>query len=179
MAPAVQRGFTIPTGIATDSAGNVYVADSDNYTIRKITPRRGVVTTLAGLAGNTGTADGTGSAARFSGPRAVAVDANGNIFVADYGANMVRKITAGGVVTTIGGIAYNSGSTDGLNGTSKFYNPNGIAVDNAGNVFVADSGDNAIRKITPVGTNWLTSTIGGSTVLQRKCRWRRHGGAVQ
>ncbi len=153
--------FYRPYGIATDRAGNIYVADSDNYTIRKITPA-GVVTTLAGLAGNTGSADGTGSAARFSGPRAVAVDANDNIFVADYSANTVRKITAAGVVTTIGGIPSFSGNTDGLNGTSKFYNPSGIAVDNAGNVFVSNSGDNVIRKITPVGTNWLTSTIGGA-----------------
>jgi sugar lactone lactonase YvrE len=88
-----------PSGIAVDGAGNLYVADSNNYTIRKIAPT-GVVSTLAGLAGVRGNVDGTGSAARFSSPNSVAVDAAGNVYVSDTVNNAIRKITPAGVVTT-------------------------------------------------------------------------------
>ena len=93
MAPAARRGL-IPYGVAVDSAGNVYVADTSNHTIRKVTPA-GVVTTLAGLAGNSGSADGTGSAARFYLPCGVAVDSAGNVYVADTGNHTIRKVTPG------------------------------------------------------------------------------------
>src|SRR6266581_5072188 len=82
--------FDYPWGMATDSSGNVYVADTYNYTIRKITPA-GVVTTLAGLAGSSGSADGTGSAARFNRPSGVATDSSGNVYVADYGNSTIRR----------------------------------------------------------------------------------------
>jgi len=87
-----------------DGAGNVFVADSGNSTIRKITPG-GVVTTLAGTAGSSGSADGTGAAAPFNEPVGVAVDGSGNVFVADTGNNAIRKISTAGVVTTIVGVA--------------------------------------------------------------------------
>src|SRR6266487_3128445 len=96
--------FYFPQGVATDTSGNVYVADTFNYTIRKITPA-GVVTTLAGLAGFPGSADGTGSAARFSSPIGVATDSSGNVYVADSGNNTIRQITPAGVVTTLAGLA--------------------------------------------------------------------------
>jgi hypothetical protein len=137
--------FVYPTGVAEDSAGNVYVADNNNSTIRKVTAG-GVVTTLAGLAGSSGSADGTGSAARFNGPLGVAVDNAGNVYVADAGNSTIRKVTAGGVVTTLAGFAGSSGSADGTGSAARFYIPRGVAVDSAGNVFVADGGNNTIRK---------------------------------
>src|ERR1035437_7831365 len=93
--PGSLARFRSPTGVAVDSAGNVYVADYQNHTIRKVTPG-GVVTTLAGLAGSHGSADGTGSAARFCFPWGVAVDSAGNVFVADSLNHTIRKVTPGG-----------------------------------------------------------------------------------
>jgi streptogramin lyase len=94
--------FSSPQGVATDSDGNVYVADTGNSTIRKITST-GVVTTLAGIAGMTGSTDGVGAAARFNSPVGVAVDGAGNVYVADTGNDLIRKITPSGAVTTIVG----------------------------------------------------------------------------
>src|SRR5262249_15262953 len=91
-----------PVGVASDSAGNVYVADTGNDTIRKITPA-GMVTTLAGMAGTTGSSDGTGAAASFNGPQGVATDSAGNVYVADTGNSTIRKISSAGVVTTVVG----------------------------------------------------------------------------
>jgi len=90
--------------VATDSAGNVYVADTDNQTIRKITPA-GVVSTLAGMPGTTGSANGTGTAARFNYPTGVATDSAGNVYVADNSNHTIRKITPAGVVSTLVGVA--------------------------------------------------------------------------
>ena len=105
--------------MAVDGSGNVYVADTNNYTIRKITPA-GVVSTLAGLAGTSGSADGTGSAARFNYPHGVAVDSSGNVYVADSGNNTIRKITPAGVVSTLAGLAGSSGSADGTGSAARF-----------------------------------------------------------
>src|SRR6266852_3937063 len=116
--------FNSPRGVATDSSGNVYVADIFNNTIRKITPA-GVVTTLAGLAGSGGSADGTGSAARFYLPYGVATDSSGNVYVADTSNNTIRKITPAGVVTTLAGLAGVTGSADGTGSAARCYNPSG------------------------------------------------------
>jgi sugar lactone lactonase YvrE len=143
-----------PCGVAVDSAGNEYVADAGHHTIRKVTPG-GVVTTLAGLNqydvfGNPvgGSADGTGSAARFGLPFGVAVDSAGNVYVADLGNQTIRKVTPGGVVTTLAGLAgtFTYGSVDGTGSTVRFYGPVGVAVDSAGNVYVADTYNNTIRR---------------------------------
>ncbi len=150
--------FDLPQGVAVDSAGNVYVADSGNNTIRKVTPG-GVVTTLAGLAGNSGSADGTGGAARFNGPWRVAVDSAGNVYVADSDNNTIRKVTPGGEVTTLAGLAGSYGSADGPGSAARFSQPAGVAVDSADNVYVADTGNSTIRKVTPGGV--VTTLAGG------------------
>jgi uncharacterized repeat protein (TIGR01451 family) len=150
--------FQYPYGVAADKAGNVYVADTSNNTIRKITSA-GVVTTLAGMAGVIGSADGTGSAARFYYPYAVAVDASGNVYVADTYSFTVRKITPVGVVTTLAGLAGSSGYIDGTGIGARFGYLYGIAVDSAGNVYVPDSGYNTVRKITPAG---IVTTLAGT-----------------
>jgi streptogramin lyase len=137
--------FYYPVGVAVDASGNVYVADAGNNLIRKITSG-GVVTTLAGT-GSAGADNGTGTAASFSNPIGVWVDASGNVYVADEYNNLIRKITSGGVVTTLAG----SGSAGAGNGTgtaASFYSPTGVAVDTSGNVYVADANNNLIRKIT-------------------------------
>jgi sugar lactone lactonase YvrE len=151
--------FDVPQSLAVDGAGNIYVADTGNSTIRKIT-NGGVVSTLAGLAGTVGSSDGTGSAARFFVPSGVAVDGAGNVYVADSANNTIRKITPGGVVSTLAGLAGtgNSGRNDGTGSAARFFQPKGVAVDSAGNVYVADSYNDAIRKITPKG---VVSTLAG------------------
>jgi streptogramin lyase len=148
--------FNEPAGLAVDAAGNVYVADQGNNSIRKITSA-GVVSTLAG-SGTIGATNGTGKAASFNAPAGVAVDASGNVFVADYVNNLIRKITPAGVVTTFAGNS-NPGTTNGTGAAASFNNPTDLAIDNSGNIFVADYANSMIRKITPAG---LVSTFAGS-----------------
>ena len=160
--------FNLPVGVAVDTSDNVYVADAGNHAIRKITSA-GVVTTLAGSAGSEGRtivghgqppfADGTGSAARFFQPRGVAVDTNGNVYVADEANQIVRKITPAGVVTTLAGSALKPGNADGTGSAARFNGPHGVAVDTNGNVYVSGSGNDTIRKITPGG---VVATLAGS-----------------
>jgi sugar lactone lactonase YvrE len=149
--------FKAPLGIAADSSGTVYVADTGNSTIRKITPA-GVVTTLAGKAGMEGATDGTGTAARFYSPYGVATDSAGNVFVLEA-AGVVRKITAAGVVTTLAGTANSPGLVDGTGTTARFSVPFDLTVDTAGNIYVSDHGNHAVRKITPAG---VVTTLAGS-----------------
>src|SRR5436309_1234875 len=110
-----------------------------------------VFTTVAGTPGGFGSSDGPGNSAQFSEPRSVAVDSNGNLFVADTYNHTIRKITAGGIVTTLAGSANSAGSTDGTGSNARFNFPRGIATDSLGNVFVADTGNHTIRKITASG----------------------------
>ncbi len=149
--------FSGPAGVAVDSAGNVYVAEIGNYTVRKIAPG-GAVSTLAGLAGSQGCLDGTGSEARFHFPLGVAVDSSGNLYVADTFSYTIRKITPGGVVSTLAGLAGSTGSYDGIGSIARFKEPFGVAVDSGGNVYVADWSAGTIRKITPGG---VVSTLAG------------------
>ncbi|MEI6396038.1 MAG: cadherin-like beta sandwich domain-containing protein, partial [Verrucomicrobiota bacterium] len=148
--------FSTPMGVAVDADGTVYVADRGNNCIRKITAA-GDVTTLAGSAAS-GFTDGNGEAARFASPRGVAVDASGNVYVADYGNNCIRKITAAGEVTTLAGT--NTASfADGTGAAARFDGPASVAVDASGNVYVADRGNNRIRKVSSAG---VVTTLAGS-----------------
>jgi len=164
--------FSQAYGVAVDAAGAIYVADNGNDTIRKITPTQAgggttwTVATLAGSAGLGGTADGTGAAARFNRPAGVAVDASGNVYVADDGNNTIRKVTATGVVTTLAGTAGAlAGSADGTGAAARFDFPSSIAVDISGNLYIGDSGNFTIRKISPTQVNgvttWAVTTLAG------------------
>ena len=150
--------FHSPIGVAADGAGNVYVADANNNEIRKITAG-GVVSTFAGI--STGSTDGPGTNALFWSTAAVALDPQGNVYVADYYNCTIRKIATNGMVSTIAGLAGNIGSADGTNSDARFYYPSDIALDSGGSLYVADAYNSTIRRITPVGTNWVTSTIAG------------------
>jgi sugar lactone lactonase YvrE len=153
--------FYNPVAVAVDSAGNTYVADRENAVIRRITAA-GVVTTFAGSPGAIGIADGTGAAARFSLPVGVAVDAAGNVFVTDSASHTVRKITPAGAVTTFAGLAGTPGTSDGTGSGARFTSPSGIAIDADGDIYVADTGNRTIRKITAAG---VVSTLAGSPGL--------------
>lgn len=155
-ADATKARFNRPLGIARDGNGNLYVADSMNYTVRKITVN-GVVTTLAGTPGANGTADGTGAAARFTAPKGIAVDSAGNVYLVDGSA--IRKITPTGTVSTLAGAATEWGDADGPGASARFNRPYGIAVDAAGSLYVADTENRLVRK---VATNGQVSTVAGA-----------------
>jgi sugar lactone lactonase YvrE len=147
---ALDARFRSPGGIAVDTFGNVYVADTGNNTIRKVTPSR-VVSTLAGLAGKPGRQDGSGGAARFLAPLGIAVDGAGNVYVAEFASDLIRKITPEGEVRTLAGSAGNPGSADGQGDNAHFRNPWSVAAASSGDVFVADKNNFTIRQITPTG----------------------------
>ena len=159
--------FNLPTGIAVDANGNLYVADEFNDTIRKITPAgtNWVVSTLAGQVTNAGLIDAMGTNAEFATPAAVAVDGAGNVYVADTADDAIRQITPAGLVSTIAGQPHHPGSTDGTNNAAQFYMPFGITVDAATNLYVTDGINETVRKLVPVGTNWVVSTIAGQVLV--------------
>ncbi len=158
--------FNLPYRVATDSLGNLYVADTGNHVIRKITPA-GVVTTFAGSPGQAGTADGNAATARFNSPAGIALDALDTLYVADAGNHTIRKITSAGVVTTIAGLAGTSGSADGSGTTARFSTPVDLAVDpvtNGGStLLVADFGNHTIRRVTNTGTVTTLAGTAGQT----------------
>jgi serine/threonine protein kinase, bacterial len=149
--------FDGPAGVARDSSGNLYVADSTNNEIRKITPA-GVVTTYAGT-GAQGSANGSASTATFNGPSGVAVDSAGNVYVVDENNSEIRLITPAGVVSTFAG-STTIGHADGTGALASFTGPEGIAIDSSGNLWVTDSGNNEIREITTPGA--VVTTVAGS-----------------
>ena len=158
------------TGITIDSSNNLYASDTANNTIRKITPA-GVVTTIAGTAGTSGSTDAAGSSARFNSPWDIDIDAAGNLYVADRGNNLIRKLTNSSgtyTVSTIAGLAGSTGSADGTGSAARFNAPTGLAVDASGNIFVTDTGNDTIRRLAPPS---LTIEVDGAASAS-------HSGAI-
>jgi gliding motility-associated-like protein len=145
---ALASSFNNPDGVAIDASGNIYVADTKNNLIRKITSA-GVVTTFAG-SGNTGAADGSGTAASFNYPTGVSVDINNNVFVTDYNNALIRKITPAGMVTTLAGNG-TKGSINAPGTAASFSGPLFNAIDAEGNMYVTDATNYLIRKIFLTG----------------------------
>lgn len=145
--------FNYPRGIAVDSAGVVFVSDTNNNTIRRISPA-GLVSTYAGSPGtptknSAGWSDGLGPNARFRGPVGLAVDAAGNLYVADTGNHLIRRITVDGVVSTVAGAGLAAGSADGTGNAVRLRQPLGVAVDRTGQVFFSDTGNHVVRRGVP------------------------------
>ena len=156
--------FSLLRGITRDAMGRLFVTDGGNL-IRMVMSvgTNWVVTTVAGGAGSS-TLDGTNTAARFAGPYGIVVDNSSNLFVAEAGGNVIRKITPIGtnwVVTTVAGLAGVSGSADGTNSDARFFTPKGLTIDPTGNLYVTEENNHAIRRIRSVGTNWIVTTLGG------------------
>jgi sugar lactone lactonase YvrE len=152
--------FNTPSGIAIDRKGNIIVADASNNRIRRIAAD-GKVTTLAG-SGFAGYKDGPASDAQFDGPIGIAVDKQGSVFVADAYNDRIREISAAGMVTTVAGLG-SPGFNDGNAAIASFNTPSGVTVDTHGNIFVADTGNSAVRRITPQGE---VSTVASRSATQ-------------
>lgn len=155
---AATARFLYPTGVAVDADGNVYVADSGNHRIRRIAAADGTVTTYAGT-GVAGTADGAVADAQFSTPKALALGAGSSILVADTGNHTIRVIDAGNVTTLAGDGT--EGFANGLGTSARFSSPTGVCRDTDGSVFVSDSGNHRIRRISPDG---VVDTLAGSGI---------------
>lgn len=153
----LSSSFNNPTGVAIDAGGNIYVADMLNNAIRKISG--GKVSTLAG-SDTTASIDGQGNKAAFYFPNSLAIDPSGNLYVTEYATNLIRKVDPSGNVTTFAGSGA-QGQADSTGTKATFNGPSGVAVDKAGNVYIADTYNNVIRKITPAG---VVSTIAGSGI---------------
>jgi hypothetical protein len=152
--------FDVPTDVAADGAGTLFVADAGNDTIRRVVVATGVVTTLAGSPGAPGSVDGVGAAARFDIPTSVACDGAGSLFVADSANDTIRKVVlATGVVTTLAGSPGIADSLDGTGTAARFNAPVGVASDRAGTLFVADAGNNTVRRIV-LATGQVTTLAG-------------------
>ncbi len=154
--PVNEAQFRFPIGIAVGRDGTIYVADSGNHKVRKITPG-GAVVTVAGT-GQAGFKDGAAAEAQFAGLNELALDDAGNIYVTEVVNSRVRKISPEGVVTTVAGSGEH-GFADGDPAKAKFSSPSGIAIDAAGNIYVAEIGNQRIRKIVP---DQLVLTVAGS-----------------
>jgi hypothetical protein len=161
--PGTLGPFESPAGIAAIGS-TLYVCDNVSHTISSVPAAGGTVTVLAGIPGSAGSADGTGSAARFNSPHGIATD-GADLFVADTGNHTIRMVTTAGVVTTLAGLAGNSGSANGSGSIARFNRPEGITVIEASlatTLFVADTGNHTIRRIGVSGTSGAVTTFAGT-----------------
>jgi uncharacterized protein (TIGR03437 family) len=157
--PSGNAQLNAPWGVAVDSAGNVFIGDSGNGRVRKVSTE-GIITTVAG-GGNAYPGDGgPATSAQLSSPGGLAMDGAGNLFIADLSDNRVRKVSPDGIITTVAGTGIDGYSGDGGPATSAQLNvPIGVAVDSAGNLFIAENGDQHIRKVSP---NGIITTVAGN-----------------
>jgi sugar lactone lactonase YvrE len=158
--------FNAPGDLTVDASGNLFISDILNHAIRRVSAQgtNWVVTTIAGSLGNHGYADGTNTDAQFDHPNGITMDHDGNLFVADHYNHTIRKISPEGtnwIVTTIAGLPLTHGSDDGTNSDARFWSPTGIAVGDNRNVFVVDTANFTVRKLSEEGTNWVVTTIAG------------------
>jgi sugar lactone lactonase YvrE len=153
--------FDQPMGIVVDASGNLFVADYNNHAIRRIDPA-GNVTTFAGHGGLAGHTDATGTNAFLFWPVGIVIDGSSNLYVSELGNSIIRKITAGAVVSTLAGSALNPGSADGTGAVARFNQPAGMCFDPSGNLLLADAGNHTIRRITPAGA--VTTAYGQTGV---------------
>jgi sugar lactone lactonase YvrE len=158
-ATAAQLNY--PYGVAVDSAGNLYIADTDNGRIRKVWAA-GIISTVAG-GGTASPGDGgAATAAQLTNPTGVAVDSAGNLYIADSGSNLIRKVTTGGIISTVAGGGTATPGDGGAATAAKLNSPWGVAVDSAGNLYIAEQGSSRIRKVTPAGVISTVAGIGAS-----------------
>jgi signal peptidase I len=160
---ATSAQLSAPGGVAVDSSGNVFIADTTNNRIRKVNASTGVITTIAG--GGTGNTvcsfSGTATSVTLNAPRGVALDASGNVYIADTGNNCIRKVVGATVSQVAGGGTGNTVCSFSGTATSVTLNaPRGVAVNSSGNVFIADTGNNCIRKVV---TTTISQVAGGGT----------------
>lgn len=153
--PGASATFRYPDGAVVDSQGNIYITDQSNHKIRKI-DTNGIVSTFAGT-GTAGFQDGAASEAKFFYPAGMAIDADDNLYIADYSNHKIRVITPAGVVSTYAGTI--AGNVDGNLATAQFNGPTGVCLDSQGNLYVADYGNHKIRK---VDTSGMITTFAGN-----------------
>jgi trimeric autotransporter adhesin len=161
---ATAAGVASPSGVAVDGTGNVYIADTSNDRIRKVTVATGIITTVAGTTGGFFGDGGAATSARISNPEGVAVDGAGNIYIADTYNHRIRKVVAatGLIFTVAGSGSYGFGGDGGAATGAQLYYPYGVAVDSAGNLYIADSDNNRVRKVT-AATGIITTLAGDGT----------------
>jgi DNA-binding beta-propeller fold protein YncE len=157
--------FSCPGGLALSPDGSLFVTDFFNHIMRRVSPE-GHVSTVAGAAGQQGSADGPAALARFSGPRGLAFGPDGTLFIAGSGNSAIRCLSSGGIVSTLAGAAGQVGSADGLGAAARFHFPSGLALAPDGCLFVSDSGNCTIRCISPGG---LVSTVAGAAGQCESC----------
>ena len=172
--PATAAQIAQPYGIAVDGSGNFFFADFGNTRVRKVSAS-GTITTVAGNGTPGFTGDGKSrTAAEVNYPKGIALDASGNLFIADFANSLIRKVSASGIITTVAGTGDFGYTGDGGPATSaKLYFPRGVAVDTAGNVFIADL-NSVIREVSASGSTTLpTPSIAAGGIVPVDSRYRR------